>query len=259
MKLGCFGNTGQIREIEKAGFDFAELDICELVSLSEEEFEEFRAGACAGGLSYDVFSGLLPLSLRLYEPSFDEECWLEHIETGAMRASKMGALLIPFGAGKCRSIPEGLEGRREECEKKLIGFVQKICNIFRRYHMILAIEPLGRRNSNFLNTIEETAEFAHRTGCGNCRIMCDLRHMTCSGEEPGVIQKYADDIVHAHIDYPAGRRRLFPNRRDGFDYLPYLQALKEAEYKGRLTIEAADYDDFLAEASEGCRYIRGLL
>ena len=38
-----------------------------------------------------------------------------------------------------------------------------------------------------------------------------------------------------------------------------LQALKEAEYKGRLTIEAADYDDFLAEASEGCRYIRGLL
>lgn len=62
MKLGCFGNTGQIREIEKAGFDFAELDICELVSLSEEEFEEFRAGACAGGLSYDVFSGLLTLS-----------------------------------------------------------------------------------------------------------------------------------------------------------------------------------------------------
>ena len=41
MRLGCFGKIVQIDEIEKAGFDSAELDICELTALSEKEFEEF--------------------------------------------------------------------------------------------------------------------------------------------------------------------------------------------------------------------------
>lgn len=259
MKLGCFGKLGQIGQIERAGFECAELDICELVGLSDAEFEKFRERAGRSCLSYEVFSGLLPLSLRLYAPSFDEEFWLKHIKTGVRRASLMGARLIPFGAGKCRSIPEGQEERKGEYEKRLMDFIRKVCGIFEEYALTLAVEPLGRKNSNYLNTVEETADFVHRTGCSNCRIMCDLRHMISNGENFGVIGRYAGEIVHAHIDYPKGRRRLFPDPGDGFDYVPYLRALREAGYEGGLTIEATDYVEFEKEAAGGCRYIKELL
>lgn len=266
MRLGCFGKSGQIEMIEKAGFDSAELDIGELEGMSETEYDELRRRVEASPLTFEVFSGLLPLSVRIFADDFDEEYWLRYIQKGVERAAGLGAEYIPFGAGKCRSVPvakpAGSKTYGEEIrpyEEKLLRFIRAVCDILAKYEITLVIEPLGPANSNYLNRIDETAAFAKKTGCSNCRIMCDLRHMVKNGEKLDEIYLYRGDILHAHIDYPLGEKRLFPQEDDGYDYRPYIRELKKAGHTGLLTIEATDYADFSLEAQKSAQYLRSIM
>lgn len=258
MRLGCFGKAGQLEAIKRAGFDCAELDICELTAMSNVEFTDFCRKAESSGLGFEVFSGLLPLSVRIFDRDFDEVGWLEHIRSGAARASALGGRMIPFGAGKCRSIPKDCENP-DGCVRKLLDFVRNICEILQDYGISLVIEPLGPANSNYLNRIEEACEFAARVNCPNCGIMCDLRHMVKNQEPMSQILRFNKEIRHAHIDYPNGESRLFPRKGDGYDYKPYIHTLRQSGYQGILTVEATVYRSFYMEAEACVRYLWELM
>lgn len=255
IRLGCFGTAAQLFEIERAGFDTIELDLCEIVKMPETEFAEFLRSAQESRLTFDVCSGLFPLSLRFYEQDFSESLWLEHVEKGAERAAQLQCRMIPLGAGKCRSMPRD-RSKWNDCQKKLLEFVEKICGILDRYGILLAVEPLGPANSNYLNYIGETAEFVRKVPVQNCRTMCDLRHMVKNQEDFGEILKYRNVICHAHIDYPLGDRRRFPQIGDGYDYSGYLDMLKVAGYDGVLTIEATSWQDFSVEAASSAEFLK---
>ncbi|MCI8334695.1 MAG: sugar phosphate isomerase/epimerase [Lachnospiraceae bacterium] len=255
MKFGCFGFVNQLDDIVACGFDTAELDLCEIAAMDEKSFSKFYEKAMGSGLTFEVFSGLLPLSVRIHGQDFDREKWLSHIDLASRRAALLGARMIPFGAGKCRSIPEGcadvLAARRRTAE-----FISSICGIFQKYGLDLVIEPLGPANSNFLNRVGETAVFAASLGKENCHTMCDLRHMHKTKDDFGTICENREEIRHAHIDYPRGDLRRFPQENDGYDYGPYFEALLRSGYDGILTIEAASFENFRAEADKSLRFLK---
>lgn len=251
MRLGCFGFQRQMEDIKKIGFSNAELDLNEIVAMSEEEFDDFCAYAKKLGLSYDIFAALIPLTVRFHAKDFEEEYWMDHVAKAAKRAKALGAKIIPLGAGKCRSIPEDCEDR-EEAEEKVAHIVDRICGIYEPLQIDMVIEPLGPANSNYLNTIEETVTFIQtRVHAKNCFTMCDMRHMYKNKEDYREIGKYKEWIKHAHIDYPRGMMRYFPKFEDDYDYQPYFDALKEAEYDRILAIEATEFTDFYQDAKEG--------
>ena len=232
MRLGCFGKFNQFELIEKNGFDCAELDFGELAAMTDAQLSEVKRQIRNSVVSVEVFSGLLPLNLRLYDGTFDETYWLKYIDNGASKACELGCRMIPFGAGKCRSIPT--VACKSICRKKLVSFVKNICAVLNNYHIDLVIEPLGPHYSNYINTIEEANEFAEDVNAGNCKIMCDYRHMISADDPLDNIIKYKDKIQHAHIDYPFGIKRKFPQPEDGVDYSAYLRKLNQAGYKGIL-------------------------
>ncbi len=253
--MGAFGNIGQMEMIKTAGFNTAELDLGEIMGMDLKTFLNFERRAERSGLRFDVFSGLLPLDIRIHEPGFLWDKWLEYVDKAAERAACLGAKRIPFGAGKCRSIPAGCEDR-EEAEKRLAAFVGEICCIFQKYSLEMVVEPLGPANSNYLNRIGETADFARSLKRENCHIMCDLRHMYKTGDPYHAIISFKKEIRHAHIDHPEGELRRFPLPDDGFDYQPYLEALHDSGYDGILTVEATYYEDFEEEAARSCEYLK---
>lgn len=255
MKFGCFGFIRHIPLIEKAGFDAAELDFCEIAALPEEEFRRLSRRLRESSLDFSVFSGLVPLTERFHSDHFDREYWLEHIRRGTGRVSQLGASMIPFGAGKCRSIPEGCADRNA-AEERIRSLVSDICGILKPYGITLVVEPLGPANSNYINYIAEAVQFVSELNLPNCKTMCDLRHMHKLGEDMEEIIKYHDSVLHAHIDYPEGDQRFFPKLNDGFDYAPYFRALSKAGYDGILTIEATAYKDFFKEACEGLALLK---
>ena len=255
MKYGCFGTIRHIPLIEEAGFDAAELDFCEIAALPPSDFRRLAGRLKNSPLDFSVFSGLIPLTERFHSESFDRPYWLEHIRKGADRVSRLGASIIPFGAGKCRSIPERCSDRAA-AENRIFSLVTDVCKILGEFGITLVIEPLGPANSNYINYISEAACFVETLALPNCRTMCDLRHMHKLNENMDEIVKYRELILHAHIDYPCGEKRYFPNEKDGFDYGPYFKALSEAHYDRILTIEATSYTDFLKEASAGLALLK---
>nr|MBC7243942.1 sugar phosphate isomerase/epimerase [Chloroflexota bacterium] len=248
MKLGCFGFARHIPLIERAGFDSAELDIMEIVSMTPSQFAELKSMALDSRLGFEAFSGFMPLTERIHREDFDMQRWWDHAEAAADRTAQLGACLWPFGAGKCRSIPEDCADVKG-VKAKIAEFVAGICDRIAPYGIMLAVEPLGPANSNYLQTIGEAVEFAKCLQKPNCWVMCDLRHMQKVGESLDDIIAYKDWIIHAHIDHPLGTERLFPKKDDGYDYTPYIQALKNAGYNGILSVEATSYNDFWEDAT----------
>lgn len=257
MKLGCFAVSEQIDIIEELGFDCIELDLGEIAGMSREEFYGLKSRVAASKLGFEVFSGLLPMNVRFHAPDFDEERWMAYVEAAVERAAELGAKIIPLGAGKCRSIPEGCDDV-QAAKAHVIRLVERIAGILAQYGVILVVEPLGPAYSNYINTIPEAVDFIGKINLPNCRTMCDLRHMYQSKEPFDHITQYIGEILHAHIDYPKGRERLFPQAGDDYDYTPYFRALHEAGYNGILTIEAMAYQNFARDAGGALEYLRWL-
>ncbi len=257
MKIGCFASSHQMKTVADLGYDCIELDLGELVTMDDISFNSFCREAASTDLDFSVCSGLLPLSVRFHDPDFDEEYWMQYVDTAAGRASQLGAVMIPFGAGKCRSIPDNCQDI-QKAKNYVIYLVQRIADILAKYHLTLVVEPLGPANSNYVNTIPEAVDFITQVNRPNCHTMCDLRHMHKMHESFADIPTNISEILHAHIDYPHGMDRLFPQAEDDYDYLPYFKALNEAHYDRILTIEATSYTDFKAEAGSALRYLRNL-
>ena len=258
MKLGCFAFANQIETVETLGYDCIELDLTEICAMSEGQFDELRRRVEHSKLGFEVFSGLIPLSVRFHAPDFDEAYWLDHVALAAKRSAQLGAVMIPFGAGKCRSIPEDCEDV-PAAKEHVRQLVRKMSDILASERITMVVEPLGPANSNYLNTIPETVEFIKAVNRPNCLTMCDMRHMFKLDEPFSDIAACAQYIRHAHIDYPRGAARLFPQEADDYDYRPYIRALREADYDAILTIEATDYADFAKEAGASQIYLRKLL
>lgn len=257
MRLGCFGFSGDLTAIRRAGFDFAELDLMELSRMTDGEFSEFVRRAGDSGLDFDAFSGFMPLTERIHSPVFCADRWLEHARRMAGRASQLGGKLWALGAGKCRSLPEGADPAA--ARERVMAFFGGIAGIVAPCGVKLCIEPLGPANSNFLNTVGEAAEFAAETGRANCGTMCDMRHMVALNEPFEDIATWRESIWHAHVDYPLGFERRFPNPGDRWDYRPYLLALRNAGYAGPLTVEATSYANLEREGAACAVLLRGLL
>ncbi len=257
MRYGCFGFSHQIDLIKAAGFDSVELDFCEITDMEEDAFQSFSEKAKASGLGFEVFSGLVSLKERFHTPGFNLDYWLERTRKGARRAKELGCYMIPFGAGKCRSIPEGADPIA--ARRRVAEIVRAFSEVLAQEGILLVIEPLGPANSNFLNTLPEVDEFLKEVDHPNCSSMCDLRHMHKTGEPLFNLSDYHAIVKHAHIDYPRGFDRYFPAPSDDYDYLPYFRALREANYQGLLTVEATCVKkDFFKEANTCISYLHEL-
>ena len=81
-----------------------------------------------------------------------------------------------------------------------------------------------------------------------------------TGESLENIITYHSIIKHAHIDFPRGDLRYFPDPTDEYPYADYIDKLKESNYDRILTVEAtAVKKEFFTEAKVCCEYLQLLL
>ncbi len=256
MKYGCFGSLSDLPDIAAAGFSSVELGIDEIDELSEEELEKLSEFLTAHQMDCKIFSRIMPLNLSILSEEFDQSYWLNRYAVLARKTARLGAEAWVFGCGKPRSLGKGPD--REGRAAKIDEFISKTAEVLGREGLMLIIEPLGPAYSDYLQTIEEVQACVRRLSSGNLSAMCDLRHMAATGEPLSNISKFAGYIAHAHIDYPLGSKRFFPKENDGFDYRPYLQALRDIGYRGLLTVEAVHFKSLAEEGRDSLFYLQTL-
>jgi D-psicose/D-tagatose/L-ribulose 3-epimerase len=102
----------------------------------------------------------------------------------------------------------------------------------------LAIEPLNRFESHFLNTMEQAKTYVKLVDHPNFKTMFDTFHTNIEERDPvGALKKNLDVISHIHIS--ANDRGTPGKTHNGESIIrPVLQHLKAKKYKGYVTIEA---------------------
>ena len=148
----------------------------------------------------------------------------------------LGGKVMVIGSPKQRSLLPGVT--REQAMKYAQEVFTPALDPAGRRGVILAFEPLGPAETDFINTAAEGVELVNRIDHPNFRINLDVKAMSSEKKPiPQVIRETARHIAHVQVNDP---NLLGPGMGE-VKYEPIIAALKEVGYDGWLSVEAFDF------------------
>lgn len=185
----------------------------------------------------------IPGDLKVVGTEVNEKAVLDYVAIVLQRAQKAGLKMIIWGSGGSRRIPDGFDPAK--AREQFIAIAGKIAALAGKYNVILAVESLNSSETNFINTLREAFEIARAVNHKNLRLCADFYHMLREEESPDIIREAGDYIVYAEL---AEKKERTPPGVKGDDFRPYLTALKNIKYKGKIVIECR-WKDLPSEAA----------
>ncbi|MEA2935995.1 MAG: D-psicose/D-tagatose/L-ribulose 3-epimerase [Variibacter sp.] len=129
-----------------------------------------------------------------------------------------------------------------------------------RAGVVYCIEPLARRETEFVNTVADAAEIVRRIGSKAVRTMIDTSAAAVSETEPvaDLIARWMPSGLIAHVQLNDRNRRGPGQGEDQF--APVLAALRRESYDGWIAMEPFDYvPDGPTCAARCIGYVAGIL
>ena len=211
--------------------DHAQNLLCRHENEADFDAERKRLGELS--IPVKTVNGFLPKEVKAIGRKADIDKILVYTELLFSRARKYGIELLVFGSGKSRQIEEGMS--RSQAFDQLTQLLKDLAEQAAAHDLTIALEPLGKQQCNFINTLEEGAEIVERVNHPRIRLMADLYHMLTSGEEAVELLRFANLLAHVHLAEPPDRG--FPGAQAHL-FQPYLLALKEGGYDGDLCLQS---------------------
>ena len=255
MKFGvCIGTDAEkIKVLKDTGFDYVETNLTDIATISDEDFEAFLQALKTNNIPCEASNCFIPGEYKLVGKDVDYEKISAYVSKALARASRAGIKSAVFGSGAARRIPDGTS--REDAHKQLTHFLKEIVSPEAgKYGIRIAIEPLNKKECNCLNSVLEGVAIARATDRDNIKTLADLYHVFLEDDQMDDIAALKGEIIHAHIANPVGR--CYPAPGDGFDYAPFINALKAAGCE-RCSVEAGT-KDFENEVTKALAVLKAL-
>ncbi len=256
MKIGvcCGTDVEKIRYIKSLGYDFAESHCQEIARADDEKIKALKA------TGLPILAANCFISLRVVGEEKDEAAIKEYLEKLFSKASRLGLDYLVFGSSAARRIPEGMS--LEEGRAQIVDFLKNlVVPLAEKYNVPVAIEPLRPEECNAINTVDDGVEIAEKTGSPFIKVLADVAHMYCQGEEMSKLLKYKSWIIHAHTSNPdpapeLNKKRIYPKAGDAFSQASFFEPLKEIGVQ-TCSIEA-DVIDFESDAKNAYNVLKEL-
>jgi len=253
ISLGVFASYSHANYLRSLGCNYIEESVGDFLIPKEGNTRFAQNVNDLHKIKFPIWSYviLLPGDMKTLGPDVNHEAVLARTEMALKRAKECGSQYIVFGSGASRMIPEGFD--REKAKQQHIEVTKKMAPLAEKYGITIAVEPLNRGETNFINSLAEGVEIVEAVNSPKVKLLCDIYHMLKEDESPDEIVKYGKYIVHCHI---AEKESRTPPGVKGDDFRPYLKALKKIGYNGGLSIECFKYTDFDKEVKTGIEVLR---
>jgi sugar phosphate isomerase/epimerase len=233
-EIGVCTSVSNADMLAEHGYTYTEESVGRFLmpTKSEKEFNEMLQQGQNAAIPVKACNSFIPGSMKSVGPDAVHPEILKYMETAFRRAQKAGVEFIVFGSGGSRNIPEGFS--RDEARRQFISLCSQMAPIAARYDVVVVLEPLNTKESNFINSVLEGGEIVEEVDHPNFRLLADIYHMLMDDEGPESIEKYGHLIHHTHIAEKEGRAAPGTHNED---FTAYFKALKNAGYKGMMSVE----------------------
>ncbi|WP_257670196.1 sugar phosphate isomerase/epimerase family protein [Parapedobacter tibetensis] len=247
-ELGVCTKTEHIHLLKRCGYGFIQPGVQDYLKPAYPAdslvfVKDFPVYAC------NVF---LPGQLKVVGKDANPDGVMSYADEVFKRAQQAGVRMIVFGSGGSRRIPEGFD--REKATDQFVELCIRLAKLAERYDVMICLENLNSGETNFINTVAEAHAIAVRVGHPNFKLLVDIFHMLREAEPPENIVLAGNRYVY-HVDIAEMAERTAPGFA-GDDFRPYLRALRDISYTGKIALECGftDMEAELPKAIEALRH-----
>lgn len=235
MKIGVCTGVENIKEAERIGFEYIEPALSAIAGLTEGDFLKVKETVEKSSIKCEVFNIFFPREIKLYSEDFSLSKIKEYGQRAFERAKGLGAEIVVFGSGGARRIPDTMS--HGFAKTRLKDVLICIGDMAGEFDINIALEPLNKRETNNINSVEEALEIKKSINHPRVKLLVDFYHMRMEGEDFEILNEAALDIIHLHVANSNGR--VYPSDGNEDKYGEFFNALKTIGYSGRMSIEAS--------------------
>ena len=234
VEIGVCAGTEDLGKAERWGFDYLEPAAAAIAALSATEFERVRQQVLASGLRCRSFNSLIR-TMQVVGPEANLDAVSIYLNAALDRCRQLGARVVVWGSASSRNIPAGHS--REQAWQEIKRFLQRAGDIAKSHELVIGIEPLRKQESNIINAGAEALRLVDEVKHPNVKMIIDYYHLRMENEDPDILVRAREHVVHLHFANPNGRR--WPKSVDDDpEYGRFFQLVKQIGYTGGLSIEA---------------------
>jgi sugar phosphate isomerase/epimerase len=244
--MGLSAKLEKAAMVKAAGADFLTLGVSDALMPDKPETEFAKSLERIKAAPLPVLacnSFIRPAHLRCVGPEANHDQILDWAETTFRRMKQTGGKFIVFGSGGARKIPEGWT--KEKADEQFVALLQRMGPLAENHGITVTVEQLQASECNYINRIGEAATLIRAAKHPNIRLLADLFHMVRMDDTPADLKAAMDVVVHVEI--AEKKDRTAPGIQ-GDDFRPFFHVLREANYKGAISIEGKWTDAQLAAA-----------
>lgn len=242
-----------------AGIEIAPFTLSTYVTdIGAQQRAQVRQAAKKAGLEVVGLHWLLAKTEGFHLTSPDSEVRARtagYLAELAQCCADLGGRVLVFGSPAQRNLLPGVT--KAQGMDYAAEVFERLLPALEANDLVLALEPLGPEETNFMNTAAEAAEVVGRLASPHVRLHLDCKAMSTE-MVPMVelIRQHRAQLVHFHANDPNRRGPGFGN----LDFVPILRALQQIEYRGWVSVEVFDYTPGIeALARQSIEYLRRCL
>lgn len=266
MVIGCCLNMlpkdagdpgiGYAPEIKKAGYDYIELPIAQIITLSGAQFDATRRMLADLALPVRATNNFFAPDVHLIGSGVDKGLVRDRYTHALAWAAQLGAKYAVFGSPWAKFRPEGVS--EQAALDQLASWVAEMGDEAARQGLILAIEPNNHTETNLINTFSQAVELAKVVSHPNVRCLQDYFHLGMEHDGGDSLLEHGGRwLVHTH--FARIEKRGFPrSMNEDAGYAAFFAALRQIGYDGGISMEGFPHsrESFPEEAAATCTFLR---
>ena len=251
FRFGICARPGQIAAAATAGYDYVELNLNDVLKMSEGEYRTMASDMEKHNIYAEVVCGMLPDDVQLVGEGVRSQDIHQALDLTFDMAQALGAELIIFDCEKARNLPARFDPAM--AWRQLGNFIRILQGYAANFDVKVALMPLRRSVAELMNYVTEATLISAMLRLNRVGVAASSFNMAMEAESLPQLKRTGSLLWHMRMSNILGNRP--PKTGDGEDYASVFSALQEMGYAGRITMEAP-CTDFEREAAEALKRLK---